>query len=282
MPESEATRSRMTPVYPSGPARRLLWHVLSIADRTIVRSYRVEPLQKPGAVIGWVVGSPVELQLESGRFVLHPGPFIHVVSMQWPRAYRPLTDKAYRHRTIRFGGPLLDAWIEEMDIAQNPEFGFEDSDTLLSMRHQVTAIALRQAPDWEREVHLMLSDLLSRLLALRRALKSLHRQLPVPVARVIDAVETAPDRDWKASELPPISGVSYSLLRRMFRSSLGESIHAFLQQTRIDRARLLLSDEALTVKEIAAKLNFCNEYYFSSFFKAKTGLSPTQFRRQSG
>ena len=282
MPESEATRSRMTPVYPSGPARRLLWHVLSIADRTIVRSYRVEPLQKPGAVIGWVVGSPVELQLESGRFVLHPGPFIHVVSMQWPRAYRPLTDKAYRHRTIRFGGPLLDAWIEEMDIAQNPEFGFEPSDPALSMRDQVTAIALRQAPDWEREVHLVLSDLLSRLLALRRALKSFDRQLPIPVARVIDAVEAAPDRDWKVSELPPISGVGYSLLRRMFRSSLGESIHSFLQQTRIDRARLLLSDEVFTVKEIAAKLNFGNEYYFSSFFKARTGLSPTQFRRQSG
>lgn len=282
MKGNEDTRSRLTPVYPSRPARRLWWHVLSLADRTIVKYYKVEPLRKPGAVIGWIERAPVRLELDTGSFTLHPGPFLHVVSMQWPRAYRPLTDRPYRHLTIRFGGPHLDAWLEEMAIAGNPEFGFEPSDPVLEVRDRLSAIAGRRGADGERTIHLMLSDLLSRLVASRRGLSSADRRLSDPVSRVIDAVEADPDRDWKASELPSRAGVSYSLLRKMFRSELGESIHSFLQQSRTDRARLLLAERTLTIKEIAAQLHFGNEYSFSNFFKAKTGFNPTQFREQSG
>lgn len=266
---------------PSRPARRLWWHVLSLADRTLVRRFVVAPIGKPGAVIGWIEGGAAEIELESGRFTLHPGPFLHVVSMQWPRAYRPLTDRPYRHLTVRFAGPHLDAWIEEMGIARNPEFGFAPSDPALDIRNRLAAVARRRAGDWERSIHLLLSDLLSRLVVLRCGVDAADRLRPDPVSRVLDAIEADPDRDWKTSELPPLAGVSYSLLRKLFRAELGESMHAFLQRSRIDRARLLLAEGTLSIKEIALRLHFGNEYSFSNCFKAKTSFNPTRFREQS-
>lgn len=38
------------------------------------------------------------------------------------------------------------------------------------------------------------------------------------------------------------------------------------------------SDERMAVKEISARLNFSSEFYFSRFFRKRTGLSPRQFR----
>jgi transcriptional regulator GlxA family with amidase domain len=35
----------------------------------------------------------------------------------------------------------------------------------------------------------------------------------------------------------------------------------------------------LSVKEIAAKLQFCSEFHFSKCFKESTGQSPSSYRR---
>ncbi len=47
-------------------------------------------------------------------------------------------------------------------------------------------------------------------------------------------------------------------------------------------AQALLADQRLQVKEIAQRLNFRSEHYFSNFFHTKTGLTPTEFRRHLG
>ena len=71
---------------------------------------------------------------------------------------------------------------------------------------------------------------------------------------------------------------TYEIQDRMFREFRTESIHEFLQRTRLDQARQLLCDERLAVKEVSARLNFSSEFYFSRFFRKHTGMSPRQFR----
>jgi AraC-like DNA-binding protein len=48
--------------------------------------------------------------------------------------------------------------------------------------------------------------------------------------------------------------------------------------TRIDAARRLLSDPQLQIKEIAAEMGFSSEFYFSTYFRRETGMSPSEFR----
>jgi AraC-like DNA-binding protein len=45
---------------------------------------------------------------------------------------------------------------------------------------------------------------------------------------------------------------------------------------------VLLSDQRLQIKEIAQRLHFASDYYFSYFFRQKTGMSPTEFRKHLG
>ena len=100
------------------------------------------------------------------------------------------------------------------------------------------------------------------------------------MARVLDAVYADPARDWRAQELAGIAAISYSRLRHHFQQTQGETLHSFLQRTRLDLARRLLSDRRLAIKEVAQRLHFSSESHFSRFFHRAARMSPTQFRER--
>ena len=74
---------------------------------------------------------------------------------------------------------------------------------------------------------------------------------------------------------------SYSLssIRRIFQNETGISIMAYLTQLRMEKAKQLLKKSSLSVENIAASVGYRNVYYFSNAFKAKTGKSPSQYRK---
>ncbi len=66
---------------------------------------------------------------------------------------------------------------------------------------------------------------------------------------------------------------------RMFKKQFGKTPYDYLLEKRMQTAKLLLKNTNLMVKEIAFKLNFTDEHYFSNRFKEKTGMSPNEFRK---
>ncbi|MEP6701205.1 MAG: AraC family transcriptional regulator [Bacteroidota bacterium] len=73
--------------------------------------------------------------------------------------------------------------------------------------------------------------------------------------------------------------VSYAWFRKAFKNYTGIAPHQYLIQLKIEKAKMLLSDQSISVKEIALRLNFESGFYFSRLFKEKTGLSPDRYRK---
>jgi AraC-like DNA-binding protein len=65
---------------------------------------------------------------------------------------------------------------------------------------------------------------------------------------------------------------------RCFKKQYGTSPYDYLMQKRMDAARLMLRHSAFSVKEIASRLKFSDQYYFSNYFKRKTGMSPRKYK----
>lgn len=69
---------------------------------------------------------------------------------------------------------------------------------------------------------------------------------------------------------------------RVFKDAYSLSIKDYLTDLRMQKAQLLLRDEANTISEVAAQVGFDNFSYFSTQFKKYTGLTPNEWKRQNG
>lgn len=82
-------------------------------------------------------------------------------------------------------------------------------------------------------------------------------------------------------ELPAQLGVSGTTLNRLFREKLNISPARYRNSCRIEYARELLLRSNLSIKEIAAMVGYCNQFYFSQEFRKSTGYAPLRYRREA-
>lgn len=83
-------------------------------------------------------------------------------------------------------------------------------------------------------------------------------------------------------QLAEESGLSRGRLSRNFSRDFSMPLKSFLQKELAAQASRYLLCSPLSVREIAEKLQFSSEYYFSNFFRRCTGSTPTAFRRANG
>jgi LacI family transcriptional regulator len=76
--------------------------------------------------------------------------------------------------------------------------------------------------------------------------------------------------------------LSRSVLERRFSKILGKSPKTEILRVRLDRVRRLLAESDLTLAEVAEKAGFEHPEYMSRLFKKKVGITPGEFRKQSG
>ncbi len=72
-------------------------------------------------------------------------------------------------------------------------------------------------------------------------------------------------------------GVSYKAFGDLFRSYLGMTPYQYFLNLKINKAKELLASGSYSVKEVSYKLAFQTPYYFSRFFKIKTGTAPSKW-----
>ena len=82
------------------------------------------------------------------------------------------------------------------------------------------------------------------------------------------------------TEFAQMFDVSDSYVMHAFSQSQGISIHAYEVNTRISRAKILLSDLEKTAEQVARELGYRDVNFFYKQFKKQVGLTPGQFRTE--
>ncbi len=96
--------------------------------------------------------------------------------------------------------------------------------------------------------------------------------------RVCDYVASNLDRDLRLADLAALSGTSPHYFAELFRQSTGMSPHRFVLGRRVDRAKELLRNPALSVLDVALQTGFTDQSHFTKVFRRIAGPTPSQFR----
>lgn len=76
--------------------------------------------------------------------------------------------------------------------------------------------------------------------------------------------------------------ISTTYFSRLFRAKTGRKFSEYLALRRIERAKLLLVSSDKPVAEIAHEVGYLEANSFARLFKAYTGMTPAQYRKQGG
>jgi AraC-like DNA-binding protein len=104
--------------------------------------------------------------------------------------------------------------------------------------------------------------------------------LPITLRRALAWVHAEPGRSVTLEQLSAAAGVSPATVTRQFRRHLSTSPLAWVLDTRISAAKVLLTTTALPIGQVARRVGFSDSYYFSRQFHARTGLSPSTWRQR--
>jgi AraC family transcriptional activator of pyochelin receptor len=74
-------------------------------------------------------------------------------------------------------------------------------------------------------------------------------------------------------------GINTNKLSRGFRQLFGATVHTLLRQERLNRARMLLEEDRLSIAEISHQLGFSNASHFVREFSRQCGTTPGRFAR---
>ncbi|MGW5648804.1 helix-turn-helix domain-containing protein [Saccharopolyspora sp. NPDC003752] len=110
-----------------------------------------------------------------------------------------------------------------------------------------------------------------------------HERLPGPEHAAVRAgIAVMRDRLAEPLTLADIAAevhLSAYHFIRVFRAATGETPHRFLTRLRIERAQRLLSDDALTVAQIAGRCGFASPGALSTAFLSHVGVRPSAYRK---
>ncbi|MFM2393799.1 MAG: hypothetical protein RLZZ546_1781, partial [Bacteroidota bacterium] len=76
-------------------------------------------------------------------------------------------------------------------------------------------------------------------------------------------------------------GISKIQLYRKTKALLGFNVNDYILSVRLQKAKYLLMNEDLTISEVAYKVGFSSQAYFSTVFKSKFSVTPSEFKESS-
>lgn len=132
------------------------------------------------------------------------------------------------------------------------------------------------------------ADLQNTLQKLERELLATKNELSTCCRNSADIVESVKaylrynyNTNIKFTDIASEYGFSSAYLSHIFNKHTGTSLGKYLKEYRINIAKKYLQGSNLQVSEIANKVGFIDQFYFSKFFKKEVGTSPMQYREQT-
>ena len=100
------------------------------------------------------------------------------------------------------------------------------------------------------------------------------------IQKCCDYIELSLDRKIRTEDLAALVGYTEYYLTEKFKKETGQSLSSYIRYAKVERAKVLLENTELSIREIAEQLAFNTVNYFIQSFRDTTGYSPAQYRKR--
>ncbi|HEV2677034.1 MAG TPA: AraC family transcriptional regulator [Aliidongia sp.] len=97
--------------------------------------------------------------------------------------------------------------------------------------------------------------------------------------RVLDHVDAHLDQDLSLAVLAGEAGLSASHFRVLFKQTVGQSAHHYVNRRRVERAQALLLSGAMGIAEVALETGFAHQSHLARAMRRTLGVTPGQIVR---
>lgn len=213
----------------------------------------------------------------SGKREVKAGNVLLLFPGVWHR-YRPSRRTGWDEYWVSYNGDYARRLAERGFISpQAPLLNTGLDDAILNPYLSLLDRVRREPPGYQQLIAANTMEILAAALAAVQTSRTGDRvTAAIREAKIIltQRTEEVVDMERLAASLH----MSYAHFRRLFKQQTGLSPYQYHLQLRIHRAREMLHGTTLSVRQVAARLNFQTSYHFSKIFKKKTGMSPSQWR----
>lgn len=109
--------------------------------------------------------------------------------------------------------------------------------------------------------------------------KLIRAKMDKPVSMAVQYMKNHYQGQISLEEVASACSVSPNYLSKLFRNEMGIGFLDYLTQIRLKESEKLLEETNLPIREIAAKVGYLDEKYYSKLFKKATGIKPSDYRR---
>lgn len=100
------------------------------------------------------------------------------------------------------------------------------------------------------------------------------------ITEIINFVENNYTQKITLKMLATQFGINESYLSRMFKNQTGKNLIYYVNEKKMHKARELLGNPHIMIKEAAYAVGYDDQFYFNKLFKRFFHVSPTEFRRR--
>ena len=191
-------------------------------------------------------------------------------------------------------GPLIHNWLhictadeklEEMfDLPVNVPFSPGNHDQISEKVRRIEAEFFSKEPYREQLLDAYVTEFfiwLHRSYKNPTALLSVPKSLEVNIVGLRRRILSHPEKNYTIAQLADMLALSTSRFHAVYKIMFGTTPYQDMVCAKVDRAKvLLLSNPEMTLKHVAEKLGYTDQYHFIRQFKMVVGLTPGQYRKK--
>jgi AraC-like DNA-binding protein len=215
-----------------------------------------------------------------GTFRIRPGTIMITRPDVWHR-FRPLKTTGWIEHYVGFEGAMAERlfsgdWFRK----ERPVIYCEMREELIDTYYKIFDLVQKERPSFQFVASGMVIKLLGYIASFQTQSDFRGKQIQGVIEEVRFFLRENVENEINFERIASDHHVGYSYFRKMFKKYTGISPKQYHLQLKIMRAKELLVNSNLSIKEISADVGFESIYYFSRLFKEKTGMTPSSLRRR--